>query len=50
MVFTFPKKQFISLHFEKKTYENRSGESRITAYQTLWGTKSKVAETHYPVS
>ena len=32
----------------KKTHENRSGESRITACQTLWGSKSKVAETHFP--
>ena len=50
MVFTFPKRQFISLHFAKKTHENRSGESRITACQTLLGSKSKVAETHYHVS
>ena len=32
----------------QKTHENRSGESRITACQTLWGSKSKVAETHLP--
>ena len=50
MVFTFPKRQFISFHFAKKTHENRSGESRIKALQTLWGSKSKVEETHYPVS
>ena len=36
------------LTFCKKTHENRSGESRITACQTLWGSKSKVAETHFP--
>ena len=28
----------------KEMHENRSGESRITACQTLWGSKSKVAE------
>ena len=32
----------------QKPHENRSGESRITAFQTLWGSKSKVAETHFP--
>ena len=42
MVFTFPKRQFISLHFVKKTHENRSGESRITACQTLWGQNQKL--------
>ena len=42
MGFTFSKRLFISLHFAKKTHENRSGESRITACQTLWGSKSKV--------
>ena len=41
------KRLFISLHFAKKTHENRSGESRMTACQTLWGSKSKVAETHF---
>ena len=35
MVFTFPKRQFISLHFAKKKHENRSGETRITSCQTL---------------
>ena len=34
---------FISLHFAKKTHEKRSGESRITACQVLWGSKLKVA-------
>ena len=43
---TCAKRLFISLHFAKKLHENRSGESRITACQTLWGSKSKVAETH----
>ena len=33
---------------QKKTHENQSGESRITAFQTLWGSKSKVAETQFP--
>ena len=32
----------------KKTHEKRSGESRITACQTLWGSKSKVAKTQLP--
>ena len=41
------KRLFISLHFAKKTHENRSGDSRMTACQTLWGSKSKVAETHF---
>ena len=49
MGFTCSKGLFISLHFAKKPHENRSGESRITACQTLWGSKSKVAETHFPV-
>ena len=31
----------------QKSHENRSGESRMTACQTLWGSKSKVAETHF---
>ena len=36
MGFTFSKRLFISLHFaKKKTHENRSGERRITACQTL---------------
>ena len=48
MGFTCSKILFISLHFAKITHENRSGESRITACQTLWGSKSKVAETHFP--
>ena len=50
MGFICSKILFISLHFakKKKTHENRSGESRITAGQTLWGSKSKVAETHFP--
>ena len=48
MGFTCSKRLFISLHFEKKTHENRSGESRMTACQMLWGSKSKVAETHFP--
>ena len=44
---------YIFLHyrgftFSKKTHENRSGESRITACQTLWGLKSKFAETQFP--
>ena len=42
---------FISLHFaKKKPHENRSGESRMTPCQTLWGSKSKVAEipSHFP--
>ena len=39
MGFTCSKRLFISLHFAKKTHENRSGESRITACQTLWGSK-----------
>ena len=30
---------------QKKLHENRSCESRITASQTLWGSKSKLAET-----
>ena len=34
----------------QKMHENRSGESRITACQTLWGSKSKVAETQFPGS
>ena len=33
MSITFPKKLFISLHFAKKTHENRSGEIRITVCQ-----------------
>ena len=36
------------LTYCNKPHENRSGESRITACQTLWGSKSKVAETHFP--
>ena len=48
IIFTFSKRLFISLHFAKETHENRSGESRITACQTLWGSKSKVAETQFP--
>ena len=48
MGFACSKRLFISLHFAKKPHENRSGESRITACQTLWGSKSKVAETHFP--
>ena len=48
MDFTCSKRLFISLHFAKKTHENRLGESRITASQTLWESKSKVAETHFP--
>ena len=40
--FTCSKRLFISLHFAKKPHENRS------ACQTLWGSKSKVAETHFP--
>ena len=44
MGFTCSKRLFIPLHFAKKPHENRSGESRITACQTLWGSKSKVAE------
>ena len=39
MGFTCSKRLFISLHFAKKTHENRSGESRML------GSKSKVAET-----
>ena len=46
--FTCSKRVFISLHFTKKLHENRSGDSRITACQTMWGSKSKVAETHFP--
>ena len=46
--FIFSKRLFISRHFEKKTHEKRSGESRITACQTLWGSKPKVAETQLP--
>ena len=45
---TCSKRLFISLHFAQKTHENRSGESIITACQTLWGSKSKVADTHFP--
>ena len=42
--FTFSKMLFISLHFakKKKTNEKRSGESRITACQTLWGQNQKL--------
>ena len=32
----------------KKMHGKRSGESRITACQTLWGSKSKVAKTQLP--
>ena len=39
---------FISLHCAKNPHENRLGESRITPCQTLWGSKSKVAETPFP--
>ena len=45
MGFSYSKTLFISLHFAKKLHENRSGESRITASQMLWGAKSKRAET-----
>ena len=41
-------KDFSFPYILQKTHENRSGESRITACQTLWGSKSKVAETHFP--
>ena len=34
----------------QKTHENRSGESRMTACKTLWGSNSKVAENHFPGS
>ena len=36
--------------FCKNTHENRPGESRITACQTLWESQSKVAETQFPGS
>ena len=38
------------LTFCKKLHENRSGESRITASQTVWGSKSKLAENPFPGS
>ena len=47
MGFTFSKRLLISLHLAKITHENQSGESRITACQMLWGSKSKVAETQF---
>ena len=37
MGFTCSKRLFVSLHFAKKTHDNRSGASRITACETLWG-------------
>ena len=35
----------------QKTHENRTGESIITACQSLdlWGSKSKIAETQFPL-
>ena len=48
MGFTCSKRFNHCLAFCKKPHENRSGESRITACQTLWGSKSKVAETPFP--
>ena len=35
---------------QKKTHGKRSADSRITTCQTLWGSKSKVAETQFPGS
>ena len=51
MVFTLPKRQFISLHFAKKRTKIDQVKAELhTACQTLWGSKSKVVETHYHVS
>ena len=50
MGFSYSKTLFISLHFAKQMHENQSGESRMTASQTLCGSKSTLAETPFPGS
>ena len=48
MVFTFPKRQFISLHFAKKRMKIDQVRAELQLAKH-WGSKSK-SETHYPVS
>ena len=49
IIFTYILKGCLFPYILQKTHENLTGESRITACQSLWGSKSKVAETHFPV-
>ena len=49
MGLTCSKRLFISLHFAKKRVKiDQVRAELIPACQTLWGSKSKVAETHFP--
>ena len=47
MGFSYSKTLFISLHFAKKLHENRSGESRTKASQTLWGQNQNLQKLHF---